>query len=64
MRKRYTPSQADAQQRWDKVNIRRIVLKLVRTTDADIIEHLENKDNMQGYIKDLIRKDIKEKGQN
>ncbi len=28
-------------------------------TDADIIEHLSHKDNKAGYIKALIRSDIK-----
>lgn len=32
--------------------------KLNRVDDADIIEKLEKVENRQGYIKDLIRKDI------
>ena len=44
---------------YEKQNVRRILLKFVKTTDADILRHLEAKDNMQGYIKQLIRKDIK-----
>lgn len=59
MKSRYTPSQAQAQAKWDKTNIRRVVLKLVRTTDADILEWMESKDNMQGYLKNLIREDMK-----
>ena len=59
MKSRYTPSQAEAQARWDKENIRRVVLKLVRTTDADILEWMESKENMQGYLKNLIREDMK-----
>lgn len=34
------------------------VLKLHKTLHADIIEWLESQDNKQGYLKDLIRKDI------
>jgi len=59
LKSRYTPKQAEAQARWDKTNIRRVVLKLVRTTDADILEWIESKDNMQGYLKGLIREDMK-----
>lgn len=36
-----------------------INLKLNRETDADVLEKLASVDNMQGYIKSLIRKDIK-----
>lgn len=59
MKSRYTPKQAEAQARWDKENVRRVVLKLVRTTDADILEWMESKENMQGYLKNLIREDMK-----
>ena len=57
---RYSEAQKQAQARYDKVNVRRIVLKLVRNTDGDLIEWLESKDNIQGYIKNLIRNDMKE----
>ena len=36
-----------------------INLKLNRETDADVLEKLASVDNMQGYIKSLISKDIK-----
>lgn len=52
-------AQLKASAKYDKVNTKGIYLKLNRTTDADIIEYLSNKDNIQGYIKQLIRKDIK-----
>ena len=35
---------------------------LNKKTDADVIERLNQQDSKQGYIKDLIRKDIKEGG--
>lgn len=41
-----------------KQNIRRIAVNLSRIHDADILEHLERMENMQGYIKALIRADI------
>ena len=47
---------------YDRENTRRINLKLNNKTDADIIEKLEDiKDiiGIQGYIKRLIRDDIK-----
>lgn len=33
-------------------------MKMSKETDADVIEKLESVDNIQGYIKELIRKDI------
>lgn len=54
--KRQTP-----QDRYAAKAIRRFALNLNRNTDADILEHLEKLDNVQGYIKDLIRSDLKKK---
>lgn len=48
-----------ANAKYDKENTKGIYLKLNLTTDADIIDHLSIKDNTQGYIKQLIRQDIK-----
>ena len=36
----------------------RFLISLNKATDTDIIEHLEKQDNRQGYIKELIRKDM------
>lgn len=49
---------SERQRRFDEKNTRRIGLKLNLKTDADILEKLESVENKQGYIKDLIRKDI------
>lgn len=46
-----------AQQRYDARTARHIHLKLNKGTDADIIAKLETV-NIQGYIKELIRRDI------
>ena len=46
------------QAEYDKVNTQRVYLKLNKTSDADILEHLEKQPNKQGYIKALIRDDI------
>lgn len=43
---------------YDKANCRRINLKLNYRTDADIISKLESVDNIQGYLKQLIRQDM------
>lgn len=51
-------AQIKAQVKYDKANTKGIYLKLNRSTDADIIEKLEQIGNVQGYIKDLIRKDL------
>lgn len=43
---------------WDKANTKQIKMKLNLNTDADILEKLESVPNKQGYIKELIRKDL------
>ena len=43
---------------WDKLNTRRIKLKLNLHTDADILSMLDSQSSIQGYIKSLIRADI------
>lgn len=56
-----TEAQKRAQKKYDEANKdkwRMIHLKLNRETDADIIEKLEQSENIQGYIKELIRADI------
>lgn len=47
------------QQRYDAKATRRYGFKLNKGTDADIIAKLESVPSMQGYIKALIRADIK-----
>lgn len=54
--------QAKYVDQYQRENIQRVVVKLNRTRDADILEHLETQINKQGYIKALIRADI-EKGE-
>jgi hypothetical protein len=57
----YTKTKGKTQERSDAKNCRRFTLKLTRSTDADIIALLENKENKQGYIKALIRRDLEQK---
>lgn len=52
-------SQLKALYKYDKANTTQIHFKLNNKTDKDIIEHLNKQPNKQGYIKELIRKDMK-----
>lgn len=42
----------------NKKNCKTYLLKLTKSTDADIIAFLDGLDNKQGYIKELIRKEL------
>ena len=54
-----TEAQKKASAKYDAKNTRPIFLKLNLKTDKDILDHLESLRNKQGYIKELIRKDMK-----
>ena len=54
-----TEAQKRAVRKYDAKNTRQYHLKLNRTTDADIIGHLAGLESVQGYIKALIRDDMK-----
>ena len=43
---------------YEKENIRQIKLKLNRKTETELIEWIEKQENIQGYIKRLIREDM------
>ena len=53
---RYAP-----QERYNKKTRRRYVINLNKNTDQDIIDYLDQLDNVQGYIKDLIRSNVSKK---
>lgn len=53
-----TEAQKKASARYDAKNTKPIYLKLNKNTDADILDHLDSMENKQGYIKELIRKDM------
>lgn len=57
-----TEAQKRAVARYDAANTRRIYIKLNKRTDAEILQHLDSQDNIQGYIKELIRQDMKKRG--
>lgn len=46
---------------YNKENTTRLVAKLNHNTDADILKWLESIPNKQGYIKALIREDMKKR---
>ena len=52
-------SQSENSIKYDKANTRRVYIKLNKNTDSDILAYLDSKSNKQGYIKELIRKDMK-----
>ena len=54
-----TEARKRANAKYDLTNTVQIKMKLNRTTDADIIGHLDQIENKQGYIKSLIRQDMK-----
>ena len=61
MANKSTESQIRASIRYNKENTVQISLKLNRSTDADLIDSLNRVANKQGYIKELIRRDIAKK---
>jgi hypothetical protein len=53
-----TEAQKRAQDKYDGKNTVQVHLKLNLYTDKDILDRLNSVPNKQGYIKDLIRRDI------
>ena len=53
MTEKYAP-----QEKYQKENISRVVLKLNKKTDADLLEWLDTLDNKQGTIKEILRDHI------
>ena len=49
---------SEAKKAWTAANTTRIVMNLNHNTDADILAKLSEVTSKQGYIKELIRKDI------
>ena len=54
-----TEARKKASAKYDATHTKQIKMKLNLSTDADIIAKLEDVDNIQGYIKALIREDLK-----
>ena len=53
-----TDAQKRASAKYDAQATTRLSIKLNYKTDADILQKLEEVDNKQGYIKELIRRDL------
>lgn len=51
-------AQRRAVHKYDRENTIKVTIRLNLKTDAEIIARLEEVESKQGYIKDLIRKDI------
>ena len=49
-----TEAQKRARKKYDNINTRMFAFKLNYNTDADLIELLEAKSNVQGFIKELL----------
>lgn len=47
-----------ASAKYDAKHAKQVHMKLYDVTDQDIIDHLATVGNIQGYLKELIRKDI------
>lgn len=47
---------------YDRKNTKLIGMKLNKNTDADILAFLAKQENIQGYLKALIREDMKKTG--
>ena len=54
-----TEAQKRATNKYNKTHTTQIILRLNNKNDADILAHLSGLENKQGYIKELIRKDVK-----
>ena len=50
------------QKKYDLANTKTYTIKVVKTTEKDIMYKLDSVPNKAGYIKSLIRKDIEENG--
>ena len=54
-------SDSPAKSAWMKANTTTVTLKLNNRTDSDILDRLSAEPSRQGYIKSLIREDLKKK---
>ena len=56
-----TDAQMRATMKYEKANIKRVVLKLNKNTDQDIIAFLEAQKSVNGEIKKILREYIEKK---
>lgn len=57
-KKKKYESQRLADSRWQRANTKSVTIKFYLKTDKDILEHLEQIENRNAYLKQLIREDI------
>lgn len=55
-------AETEAHKAWTKANTQFVGIRLNNNLDADIIRKLKDQPSIQGYIKALIREDIKKAG--
>ena len=58
MPRKSTDAQIRAHQKYNAANTKQVPLRFNLKTDKDILDKLYSVDNIQGYIKSLIRADI------
>lgn len=56
-----TEAQKKASRKYSRNNTKRYAIELNLKTDSDIIKALDSVPNKQGYIKELIKKDLEKK---
>lgn len=54
-----TEAQKKARDKYNKEHYKVVNFKLNKKTEKDILEYLEAQPNKQGYIKELIKQDMK-----
>lgn len=47
-----------AQYRYEKKALRKVMVAFNRNTEPDLVEFIEGKQNMAGYLKSLVRADM------
>ena len=57
----YTEAQNRYSEKYQKANIRRVVLKLNKNTDQDIIAFLDAQKSVNGEVKKILREYIEKK---
>lgn len=58
-----TEAQKKANAKYDSANTKQVKMKLNLKSDQDILTRLAEEPNLQGYVKELIREDIKSRYQ-
>ena len=56
-------AQTEYMANYEKENLRQIRLKINRKTEPDLLTWVEKQENVQGYIKELIRRDMPQKSE-